>query len=87
LSELPESRVQGYMREYHTYLRHREAQGQPTHDYLDRVQSGVTRHMRTILVSWLYEVAHEYDLMPSTLYMTVNLLDRALSALPFHKDR
>lgn len=87
LSGLPESRVQGYTREYHTYLRGREVDEQPRHDYLDRVQRGVTRQMRTILVGWLYEVALEYDLMPSTLYMCISLVDRGLSRLPFHKDQ
>lgn len=35
--------------------------------------------MRAILVSWLFEVAEEFDLSPSTLHLTVRLLDRFLS--------
>eukprot|EP00501_MAST-03F_sp_TOSAG23-6_P001698 GSMAST32.ASY1.ANO1.1769.1 assembled CDS len=35
--------------------------------------------MRSILVDWLVEVAEEYNLLPATLYLCVNLIDRSLS--------
>lgn len=32
--------------------------------------------MRAILISWLVEVHLKYNLLPETLYITVNLVDR-----------
>jgi hypothetical protein len=34
--------------------------------------------MRGILIDWLIEVHLKFKLMPETLYMTVNLIDRYL---------
>lgn len=37
--------------------------------------------MRAILIDWLVEVAEEYKLVPQTLYLTVNFIDRFLSCM------
>lgn len=47
-------------------------------NYLDR-QPDVNGRMRAILVDWLVEVHHRFDLMQETLYLTVHLVDRYLS--------
>ncbi|KAK3019674.1 hypothetical protein RJ639_003218 [Escallonia herrerae] len=49
------------------------------HDYLDS-QPEINDRMRSILVDWLTEVHHKFELMPETFYLTVNILDRYLSA-------
>ena len=35
--------------------------------------------MRTVLVDWLIEVHLKFTLLPETLYLTVNLIDRYLA--------
>ncbi|XP_076900683.1 G2/mitotic-specific cyclin-2-like [Bidens hawaiensis] len=35
--------------------------------------------MRAILIDWLIEVHHKFDLQPETLFLTVNLIDRFLA--------
>jgi len=34
--------------------------------------------MRAILVDWLIEVHYKFKLLPETLFLTVNLIDRFL---------
>ncbi|XP_057521510.1 cyclin-A2-2-like [Amaranthus tricolor] len=48
-------------------------------DYMEKVQCDITPSMRGILIDWLVEVSEEYKLVPDTLYLTVNLIDRYLS--------
>lgn len=40
----------------------------------------INKSMRAILVDWLVEVAEEYHLVPETLYLSVNYIDRVLSS-------
>jgi cyclin B len=47
-------------------------------NYLDS-QQDINAKMRTILIDWLVEVHHRFDLMQETLYLTVHLVDRYLS--------
>lgn len=42
-------------------------------------QPDLNAKMRSILVDWLIEVHRKFDLMPETLYLTVNIVDRFLS--------
>ena len=44
-------------------------------------QPDINHSMRAILVDWLVEVAEEYKLLPQTLYLTINYIDRFLSAM------
>ncbi|XP_059668292.1 G2/mitotic-specific cyclin S13-7-like [Cornus florida] len=48
------------------------------HDYIDS-QPEINEKMRAILIDWLIEVHHKFELMPETLYLTVNIIDRVLS--------
>lgn len=48
------------------------------HDYMLR-QPNINGKMRGILVDWLIEVHCRFQLMPETLYLTINVLDRYLS--------
>ncbi|CAI0444480.1 unnamed protein product [Linum tenue] len=56
-------------------------------NYMETLQSDVTANMRGILIDWLIEVAEEYKLVPDTLYLTVNLIDRSLSQIYIEKQR
>ncbi|XP_077234555.1 G2/mitotic-specific cyclin-2-like isoform X2 [Tasmannia lanceolata] len=42
-------------------------------------QSDINHRMRAILIDWLIEVHHKLELMPETLFLTINLIDRYLS--------
>ena len=50
---------------------------QPT--YMQSVQTDINDKMRAILIDWLVEVHLKFKLMPETLFLTVNLIDRFLS--------
>ncbi|KAG6406628.1 hypothetical protein SASPL_134234 [Salvia splendens] len=57
-----------------------EAKRRPLSNYIEKVQDDINPVMRAILVDWLVEVAEEYKLVSDTLYLTVNYIDRYLSA-------
>ncbi|KAI3445924.1 hypothetical protein Pfo_002589 [Paulownia fortunei] len=57
-----------------------EAKRRPLSSYMEKVQEDINPAMRAILVDWLVEVAEEYKLVSDTLYLTVNYIDRYLSA-------
>lgn len=40
------------------------------------IQTEITDKMRQILISWLIEVHLKFNLLPETLYIAVNLIDR-----------
>ncbi|KAJ7544944.1 hypothetical protein O6H91_09G099800 [Diphasiastrum complanatum] len=48
-------------------------------DYMSK-QADINEKMRAILVDWLIEVHLKFKLMPETLFLTMNLIDRYLSA-------
>ena len=41
-----------------------------------RDQREITKKMRQMLIGWLIEVHLKFKLLPETLYLTVNLIDR-----------
>ena len=47
-------------------------------DYIG-AQPDISAKMRAILVDWLIEVHRKFELMPESLYLTVNIVDRFLS--------
>ncbi|KAL8110289.1 cyclin-A1-4-like [Apium graveolens] len=61
------------------HLRASEVKKRPSTDYMEKIQKDINSSMRAILVDWLVEVAEEYRLVPETLYLTVNYVDRYLS--------
>lgn len=48
------------------------------HDYMS-LQTDINSKMRSILIDWLVEVHRKFDLMPESLYLTINIVDRYLS--------
>jgi len=55
-----------------------EGQTQPKADYMQSRQMDVHEKMRSILVDWLVDVHYKFKLVPETLYLTINLIDRYL---------
>lgn len=43
--------------------------------------------MRSILIDWLVEVHLKFKLVPESLYLTVNLIDRFLGLEKVHRSR
>lgn len=69
------------------HLRASEAKKRPSTDFMEKIQSDVNSSMRAILIDWLVEVAEEYRLVPDTLYLTVNYIDRYLSGNVMSRQR
>ncbi|KAK7282697.1 hypothetical protein RIF29_11676 [Crotalaria pallida] len=65
--------------EIYEHLRACEESRRPSMDYMENKQTDVNANFRAILVDWLVEVSEEYRLLPDTLFLTVNYMDRYLS--------
>ncbi|CAN1828087.1 CYCA2-2 [Linum perenne] len=76
-----------YAPDIYKHMRVTELNQRPSADYMETLQSDVTPNMRGILIDWLVEVSEEYKLVPDTLYLTVNLIDRYLSKNFIEKQR
>lgn len=66
-----------YIEDMYNYYKLTEDDGR-VHDYMDS-QPEINSKMRGILVNWLIEVHNKFELMPESLYLTVNIVDRFLS--------
>jgi hypothetical protein len=54
----------------------------PSANYVQLIQHEIDFKMRTTLVSWIMQVHNQFKLLPETLYLTINLIDRFLSIKP-----
>lgn len=76
--------VSDYVDHIHKYLRQAEnnlSLRVTNPNFLDD-QPEISARMRGILLDWLVEVHYKFKLVPETLYLTVNLIDRYLSKEP-----
>ena len=71
--------VAEYVREIFDYYKELEEVTLPNPNYMDH-QKDLEWKMRGILVDWLIEVHTRFRLLPETLFLAVNILDRFLSA-------
>ncbi|XP_024930290.2 cyclin-A2-1 isoform X1 [Ziziphus jujuba] len=76
-----------YAADIYNNIRITEIGRRPSTDYMEMLQQDITPSMRGILIDWLVEVSEEYKLVPDTLYLTVNLIDRFLSHNYIEKQR
>lgn len=72
------SMVAEYSEEIFSYMRNLEEQMRPNPHYMDN-QSEVQWSMRSVLMDWLVQVHHRFSLLPETLFLCVNYIDRFLS--------
>lgn len=72
------SMVAEYSNDIFIYMRKLELQMKPDPDYMDN-QIEIHWSSRSILVNWLVQVHTRFSLLPETLYLTVNYIDRFLS--------
>ncbi len=50
----------------------------PNSNYLQNTQRDINEHMRAILIDWLVDVHQKFKLLPETLFLAVNVVDRYL---------
>ncbi|KAL6910966.1 cyclin-like protein [Trichoderma evansii] len=73
------SMVAEYGEEIFEYLRELEIKMLPNPHYME-MQTEIHWSMRTVLMDWLVQVHHRFNLLPETLFLTVNYIDRFLSS-------
>lgn len=78
--------VAEYVHEIFAYLGDLEIATKPNSDYMD-MQEDLEWKMRGILVDWLIEVHTRFHLLPETLFLCVNIIDRFLSNKVVQLDR
>jgi len=66
-----------YVQDMYAYFRSKENQISVRQVYMEN-QPHINERMRSILVDWLVEVHLKFKLVPETLYLTINLIDRYL---------
>ncbi|KAI8000784.1 hypothetical protein LOK49_LG09G00178 [Camellia lanceoleosa] len=65
-----------YVEDIYKFYKLIEGESQ-VHDYMDS-QLEINLKMRSILIDWLTEVHRKFELMPETLYLTINIVDQYL---------
>ncbi|BGP57727.1 hypothetical protein JCM8202_002380 [Rhodotorula sphaerocarpa] len=71
--------VSTYVVEVYEYLRELELTTMPDPEYMS-MQNEVTWKMRGILVDWLIEIHTKFRLLPETIFLAVNIIDRFLTS-------
>mmetsp|Transcript_14874 Transcript_14874/g.10776 ORF Transcript_14874/g.10776 Transcript_14874/m.10776 type:complete len:103 (+) Transcript_14874:1018-1326(+) len=54
---------------------------------MEVVQRDINEKMRAILIDWLVEVHLKFKLLPETLFLTVNLIDRYLGVVSIPRQK
>ncbi|KAF5371817.1 hypothetical protein D9615_009555 [Tricholomella constricta] len=75
---LDPSMVSEYAEEIFEYMNDLEEEMMPNPDYMDG-QTEITWAMRQTLVDWLLQVHLRYHMLPETLWIAVNIVDRFLT--------
>ncbi|GBG88596.1 hypothetical protein CBR_g48126 [Chara braunii] len=70
--------VVDYVEDIYDFYRRAEIQSAVQSDYM-KIQPDINAKMRAILIDWLVEVHMKFELLPETLYLTTNLIDRYLA--------
>ncbi|WFD31497.1 B-type cyclin [Malassezia sp. CBS 17886] len=73
------SMVAEYTADIFAYMASCERESMPNPNYMD-FQDEIQWHMRATLIDWLLQVHMRYHMLPETLWIAVNLVDRFLSA-------
>eukprot|EP00887_Chlorella_sp_A99_P006048 scaffold22.g6048.t1 len=68
-----------WVQDIFAFYKRTEPQMRVSPDYMQK-QSDINDKMRAILIDWLVDVHLKFKLMPETLYLTTNLIDRFLEA-------
>ena len=71
--------VEEYLDDIFDHLKSTETDFLPKDNYMETIQNDITERMRLILLDWLIDVHLKFKLLPETLFLTINILDRYLS--------
>ncbi|KAE8146346.1 cyclin-like protein [Aspergillus avenaceus] len=72
------SMVAEYNEDIFDYMKEQEIKMLPNAHYMDN-QAEIQWSMRSVLMDWLVQVHHRFSLLPETLFLCVNYIDRFLS--------
>ncbi|KAI5414727.1 hypothetical protein KIW84_040265 [Lathyrus oleraceus] len=72
--------------EIYENLRVSEKIKRPSIDFMEKIQTDINAGMRAMFIDWLVKVAEEYRLLPDTLFLAVNYLDRYLSGKAMNRQ-
>eukprot|EP00536_Pseudo-nitzschia_multiseries_P002512 jgi/Psemu1/251711/estExt_Genewise1Plus.C_340021 len=75
-----------YVQDMYDHFRAKEALTSVRPLYMEN-QTHINERMRSILVDWLVEVHLKFKLVPETLYLTINLIDRYLERQEVSRPR
>ena len=75
-----------YVQDMYHHFRGKEAMTSVRPLYMEN-QPHINERMRSILVDWLVEVHLKFKLVPETLYLTINLIDRYLERQEVSRPR
>lgn len=75
-----------YVQDMYTLFREREYDTSVRPIYMEG-QPHINERMRSILVDWLVEVHLKFKLVPETLYLTINLIDRYLERMEVSRPK
>eukprot|EP00741_Cyanophora_paradoxa_P004154 tig00000769_g4035.t1 len=78
--------VADYVNDIFLYLKELEIKEAVPSNYMV-AQSDINEKMRAILIDWLVEVHLKFKLVPETLYLTCNIIDRYLSQKSVTRQR
>jgi hypothetical protein len=78
--------VTSYVQEMYTHFREKEKTTSVRPGYMKK-QLHINERMRAILVDWLIEVHLKFKLVPETLHLTINLIDRYLSLQEVNRSK
>ncbi|KAJ2494520.1 G2/mitotic-specific cyclin, partial [Coemansia sp. RSA 2052] len=70
--------VSEYITDIIDYLREREVVTMPSSTYMGK-QKELTWEMRRVLVSWMIQTHYQLRMLPETIFLAVNIIDRFLS--------
>ena len=71
--------VEEYLDDIYEHLKSIETNNLPKENYMESIQNDITERMRLILLDWLIDVHLKFKLLPETLFLTINIIDRYLS--------
>ncbi|KAK4479992.1 hypothetical protein RD792_013047 [Penstemon davidsonii] len=75
-----------YVEDLYIYYKKMESSGHVSPGYMAQ-QNDINERMRAILIDWLVEVHHKFELREETLFLTVNLIDRFLAKQPIVRKK
>ena len=75
-----------YVNDMYEYHRSKEIMTSPSPSYLDK-HTSVNSRMREILIDWLVDVHYKFKMVPETLYLCVNVIDRFLERQIIARDK